>query len=129
MILGLWCLLPTALADHTPDSLDTIERNLAERKALLVDVREHAETEKGYIDGAVLVPLSLLNDGKTDDKFRQVLAQQLPPKAIVYTYCRSGRRSLQAATVLDSFGYDARPLKYGFADLAREGFVTAKPKK
>jgi rhodanese-related sulfurtransferase len=71
----------------------------------------------------------LLNDGKQDDNFRTVLAQRLPPKAIVYLYCRSGRRCVQAASVLASFGYDARPLKHGFTDLAREGFVTAKPKK
>jgi rhodanese-related sulfurtransferase len=122
-------LAHAAVADHTKDTLDTIEQNLAARKAVMVDVREHEETNKGYIDGAVLVPLSLLNDGKDDDKFREVLAQRLPPKAIVYLYCRSGRRCLQAAGILDSMDYDARPLKHGFTDLAREGFVTAKPKK
>jgi rhodanese-related sulfurtransferase len=128
-IVGLLFADQAALGDHSKDSLDTIERNLAARKAVLVDVREHEETNKGYIDGAILVPLSLLKEGKQDKKFRGVLSQRLSPKVIIYLYCRSGRRCLEAANVLASFGYDARPLKHGFADLAREGFVTAKPKK
>lgn len=128
-LLVLFCATSSAYGDHTKDSLDVLQKNLTARKALLVDVREHKETDKGYVDGAVLVPLSLLNDGQESDEFRSVLAQRLPAKKIIYLYCQSGSRCLAAAKILDSFGYDTRPLKQGFADLKREGFVVSKPKK
>ena len=115
-------------AELTTDSLDTIEKNLGERRAVLVDVRETSETNKGYVDGAILVPLSLLQEGKEDKQFGTVLAQRLPKKSIIYLYCASGVRCRTAADVLIDLGYEARPLKHGFADLAREGFITAKPK-
>lgn len=130
MISPLVLLAPwTVWGDHTKDSLETIERNLTKRRAILVDCREHNETDKGYVDGAILVPLSLLQDGSGEKEFQQVLAQRLPPKAIVYLYCASGGRCVTAASILNKFGYDARPLKHGFEDLAQEGFVTAKPKR
>ena len=116
-------------ARPTSESIDTIENNLTARRAVLVDVREDQETNRGYIDGAILVPLSLLDEGKDFDEFGKVLAQRLPKKAVIYTYCAAGKRCTTAADILAKFGYDARPLKHGFADLVKEGFVTAKPKK
>jgi len=115
-------------AEFTKDTLETIEGNLHARRAVLLDVREDVETKKGYVDGAILVPLSLLSEGSETPEFGQVLQQQIPRKAIVYTYCQAGRRAEQAAEILIKFGYDVRPLNYGFEDLAREGFVTARPK-
>ena len=54
-----------------------------------------------------------------------VLAQQLPKDKIVYTYCASGYRSLKAATTLEKFGYDVRPLKAGYKQLVEQGFPKA----
>ena len=51
----------------------------------LIDVREVDEWEAGYIDGAVLVPLSGLLAGQADDL--------LAGSSEVIFYCRSGRRS------------------------------------
>ena len=79
-------------------------------------------------DGAILVPLTLLREGAGDAQFAEVLAQRVPKKAIIYLYCRSGKRCLAAGQILSQLGYETRPLKHGFVDLAREGFVTAKPK-
>ena len=115
-------------ANHTGDSLDTVEENLSTRKAVMVDVREDKETSRGYIDGAILVPLSLLAERSNTDGFDQLLTQQIPPKSIVYLYCAAGQRCLAAADILAKFGYQVRPLRHGFADLVREGFVAAKPK-
>lgn len=115
-------------AMHTDDSLDTVKKNLSERKAVMVDVREDIETDAGYIDGAILVPLSLLTEGSTTDGFDRVLTQRISAKAIVYTYCAAGKRSLAAADILAKFGYQVRPLRQGYADLVSAGFVTAKPK-
>jgi rhodanese-related sulfurtransferase len=115
-------------AKHTADSIDKVDENLTKRKAVLVDVREDHETNKGYVDGAILVPLSLLNEGQQVDGFAQILAQRLPVNAIIYVYCQSGNRSLLASDILGKFKYDARPLRHGFKNLQAEGFVIARPK-
>ena len=115
-------------AEYTRESIDAIDENLSTRRAILLDVREEAETNKGYIDGAFLVPISLLDEGKEYPEFAQVLRQRLPQNAIIYTYCSSGKSCRTAADILAGFGYQARPLKHTYADLVQEGFVTAKPK-
>ena len=116
-------------AEYTRESIDQIEKNLGTKRAVLVDVRENRETNEGFIDGAIIVPLSLLKEGGDSKEFAVVLAQRVPKESIVYTYCASGRRALGAATILSKIGYDARALKHGYSDLVKEGFVTAKPKK
>jgi len=121
-------VLPALAAKHTTDSIDQMEKNLTARKAVLVDVREDHETNKGYIDGAILVPLSLLTEAQSFEGFGQVLAQRIPTGTTVYTYCKTGNRCLLAADILAKFGYDARPLRHGFQQLVAEGFVVAKPK-
>lgn len=119
----------SSAAEPTKDSLEQVEKNLTELKAVLVDVREEDETNEGYIDGAILVPLSLLNQAQDTEGFGAILAQQIPPKSIIYTYCKAGVRSLAAADILAKFKYDVRALRHGYDDLVVEGFVPAKPKK
>ncbi|MBP1996888.1 rhodanese-like domain-containing protein [Paenibacillus eucommiae] len=57
---------------------------------MLVDVREPREFQRGYIAGAVNIPLSQL----------QRRIGEIPQKEPVYLYCQSGVRSKQAAAVL-----------------------------
>ena len=65
----------------------------------ILDVREEDELYEGYIDGSVLVPLEEL-DKKADEK--------LPDKnKTLLVYCRSGKRSKEAAQILDGLGYTA----------------------
>ncbi len=112
----------------TNEPLDAIEKNLGEQKALMVDVREDAETNQGYIAGAVLVPLSHLREGREAPQFGVVLAQILAKDKVLYCYCASGQRSLDAAALFAELGYDARSMKHSFKELVDEGFVVAKPK-
>ena len=64
LVAFLFVLAPWSVwGDHTKDSLETIDRNLTKRRAILVDCREDNETNKGYVDGAIPVPLSVLKDG------------------------------------------------------------------
>lgn len=105
-------------ADHTKDSLTTIKAALAAGEAVLVDVRERSEWDAGSIDQAVFVPLSELNNGLGAD----ALQMRLPAGKILYTYCRSGRRSRTAADRLQEAGYDVRALKAGYQDLIDAGF-------
>ncbi len=109
-------------AEPTNDSLTQVKRNVAEGKAVLVDVREKAEWNKGCIEGAVCLPLSELQRGV--DAAR--LQKQLPAGTIIYTHCVVGKRAVTAANILEKYGYEVRPLKPGYKDLLQAGFPNAK---
>jgi phage shock protein E len=122
VVLGLSLAGVAALgAEHTKDSLETVRRALADKKAILLDVREQAEWNEGHLRDAKLLPLSVLNEGAD----AQTLAQVLSKDKIIYAHCRSGRRCLQAADILRKQGYEVRPLKAGYPELLDAGFPRA----
>ena len=108
-------------ADVTKDSLKTVKDNVEKKKAVLVDVREKAEWDKGHIDGAILLPLSELKRGVNPE----TLDSKLPKNSIVYTHCVIGKRSVTAGEILEKQGYEVRPLKPGYKELLRAGFKKA----
>lgn len=122
LAVAIGALAGTAMAEHTKDSLDTVKRAVAEKKAVLVDVREPEEWEQGHVAGAKLLPLSELEKGVD----AQALARVLPKDKIIYCHCLAGGRCLDAATILARLGYDVRPLKPGYPQLEKAGFPTAK---
>jgi rhodanese-related sulfurtransferase len=64
---------------------------------ILLDVRTPAEFQETRIDGAVLIP-----DYESKDRAEV----ELPDKNVfIFVYCRSGRRSAQAAANLAALGY------------------------
>jgi rhodanese-related sulfurtransferase len=64
---------------------------------ILLDVRTPAEFQEMRIDGAVLIP---------DYEIKNRAEVELPDKnAVIFVYCRSGRRSAQAAADLAALGY------------------------
>ncbi len=68
--------------------------------AIVLDVRMQNEYNAGHVPGAVLLPLDLIKANSP-----QVL-QTLPDKdAEILVYCRSGRRSKEAANALIALGY------------------------
>jgi rhodanese-related sulfurtransferase len=118
----LGAMAGTASAQHTKDSLDTVKQAMAEKKAILVDVREPEEWEEGHVAGARLVPLSVLEKGVNP----QELARVLPKDKIIYCHCLAGGRCRDAAAILKPLGYDVRALKPGYPQLEKAGFPTAK---
>jgi phage shock protein E len=116
---------PLAAAEHTQDSLETVEKNLAEKRAVLVDVREAKEWERGHLRDAKLVPLSKLTVADAKSSAAAQLAKELPPGQIVYCHCARGVRALLAADILEKLGYDVRPLAAGFDELQKNGFEAA----
>lgn len=69
----------------------------SDRELIVVDVRTREEFEENYIDGARLIPL---------DTLRDKAELMLPDKnSRIMVYCRSGKRSRQAAEILDGLGY------------------------
>ena len=110
---------------HTVDSLESIKKRIADKKAVLIDVREQREWDAGHLSVAVLTPLSDLRAGDGDSKYAKQLAKKLPKEKIIYCHCRSGGRVLSAAPILKKLGYDIRPLKAGYSDLLEAGFKKA----
>lgn len=109
-------------AEHTKDSLKVVKENVEAKKAVLVDVREKSEWDKGHIDGAIFLPLSELQAGVEPKS----LAEKLPKGKIVYTHCVVGKRSVTAANILEKHRDDVRPLKAGYEELLQAGFKKAK---
>lgn len=64
---------------------------------IYVDVREPYEYAAGHVKGARNLPLSKLIDD---------IPRDLPKKAKIILYCRTGNRSAVAAQVLHAHGYD-----------------------
>ena len=121
-LLSLGLVSPAWAADHTKDTPDEVKKAVAEGKAVLLDVREKSEWDEGHLKDTKLLPLSAL---RREPKAADV-AKIVPKDKVVYTFCRAGVRSVQAAEVLKQLGYDARALKPGYADLLKAGFAPAK---
>ncbi len=81
--------------DTTPVYCDAIPKD-----ALLLDIREPAETELGIIEGATIIPLG---------KLRERL-NELPKDRVIVTYCKVGLRGYLAERILKQHGYNATNL-------------------
>jgi len=81
--------VPTVSAEEIKRAVDSPEG------PLLLDVREPSEYESGHIPGARHIPLSRLADG----------AGGLDPTEPVVTYCKAGKRSRSAASILLGLGF------------------------
>ena len=73
------------------DSLDNI---------VMIDVREESEYITGHAIGAELLPMSEISEQRAEDL---IGAKSTP----IIVYCRTGRRSLKAAKLLESWGYES----------------------
>ncbi len=76
--------------------VDVFKDGVEASGALVIDVREVGEYEKGHIPGAVNIPIRTL--GANLDK--------VPTDRQVYVYCQSGFRAAQALSSLGMLGYD-----------------------
>ena len=110
--------------EHTKDTLETVKEKIAEKKAVLVDVRTPEEWDAGHVNDAVHLPLDRLQKNASLDD----VAKLLKKDQIAYIYCRSGRRSMLAGEILAKMGYEVRPLKPGYQDLLKAGFAEAEDK-
>lgn len=90
------------IAKQTSAEICAFVRNVSVGEAksdqdwLFIDVREQEEWDEGHIEGAQLIPLSTLMEGHVPD---------LPKDKTILLYCRSGKRSLTAAQILNMHGY------------------------
>jgi phage shock protein E len=97
-----------------------LKEQIENEQGLLVDVREEAEWKDGYISDAIHLPLSKILEGSLQET-------SIPFTQVLYLYCNSGQRTLRAAPLLKNFHPQIVPLKWGFKDLASNGFPVSKP--
>lgn len=80
----------------------------------LLDVRTPQEYAEGHIDGA-------LNINVQSDDFQQMAEKELSKDSTILVYCRSGRRSMDAAGILTRLGYRVINLKGGIIEWKEDG--------
>ena len=88
--------MPGKAAYHKLSAEEAYEM-MASQEVVVVDVRTREEYDGGHIENAVLVP---------NESIGSEMPEALPDKeATLLIYCRSGRRSKQAAEKLLKLGY------------------------
>ena len=106
LLAGILSILLCACAG-TKESKEAVYMNITAEEAkkimdteseyVVLDVRTEDEFAQGHIPGAILIP---------DYAIREEAEKALPDKdALILVYCRSGRRSKNAAQILAELGY------------------------
>ena len=106
-LMILFAFLLTACGQTTGNHQEAAYMNITAQEAkiimdsqegfVILDVREQYEYDESHIPGAVLLPL-----GQVEEKAQEVLPDK---EQLILVYCRSGRRSKQAADALVKLGY------------------------
>ncbi len=86
---------------------------------VILDVRTTDEFNEGHIKGAILI-----DQNKSD--FLELVRQLLPKEKTIAIYCRSGRRSANAAERLVKEGYKPVNLKGGILEWKKENMPVTK---
>ena len=107
--VGLFDIAGYVLQADTTETLATVDvkelkRLLDEGHVQLVDVREASERDLEYIPGSRNIPYRLL---------RSAGSESLDATRPVVTICEAGPRAAIAASLLQSKGFDARPVVDG----------------
>ena len=106
LLAGILGILLCACTD-TEENKEAVYMNITAEEAkkimdteseyVILDVRTEEEFAQGHIPGAILIP---------DYEIREEAESSLPDKdALILVYCRSGRRSKNAAQILLELGY------------------------
>jgi sulfur-carrier protein adenylyltransferase/sulfurtransferase len=102
-----------AAADSTITPRELRELLESGKKVALIDVREPVEWDINHIDGAQLIPKSLINSGEGLAK--------LPQDRMPVLYCKTGVRSAEALAALKRAGFaDAVHLQGGIVAWAKQ---------
>lgn len=80
----------------TSISAEELSEKIEKENVLVIDVRRPSEYSAEHIDGAKSLPLDSIND----------LMAEFPKNQTMYIHCAGGYRSMIAASILKSRGYD-----------------------
>lgn len=104
--------------------LQELKKEVADGKAVLLDVREEVEWKKAHLSQADLVPLSTIATDKHAKKAIEKYTKD--PEMKIYTYCRSGRRSVLAADMFKRVDAKVVAITQSYKDLVEAGFKETK---
>ena len=96
-------------------SAPEFDRKIKSDTVQLLDVRTPQEYAEGHIDRA-------MNINVQSDDFQRIAEKKLSKKFTILVYCRSGRRSMNAAEILTGLGYKVINLKGGIIEWEEERF-------
>lgn len=91
----------------------------ADSTAVILDVRRPSEFAEGHLKGAILL------DWLSDKTFLEGL-EKLGKERTHYIYCRSGKRSHAAATLMQSRGFKIVEMEGGYLNWVSEGLPVEK---
>lgn len=116
IVLSILASLALAKVEHvnvTPENIKNYEQ--------IVDIRTPMEwRQTGVIKGAQLITFDPYNK----DKFLKELGEKFDLKKPIAIICRSGNRSYNAASMIDSDELNIINLNGGMGSLIRQGFQT-----
>jgi NADPH-dependent 2,4-dienoyl-CoA reductase/sulfur reductase-like enzyme/rhodanese-related sulfurtransferase len=78
--------------------------DVPDTEAILIDVRDLKEFNRGHLEGAKNMPLDQIRDRKSE----------LPKDQEVWTYCFVGQRSYYASRALSQYGFNVKNISGGF---------------
>ncbi len=81
-----------------------IDKYVYNKRAMIIDIRDKEDYEKGHIEDSVSIPMSLLEKNYN----------KMPKDMVLVLYCESGGTSLLAAKELYDRGHIVRALVGGF---------------
>ena len=105
--------------DYQSVSADEFESLIANPEVQRLDVRTVAEYSEGHIAGSI-------NINVLDKGFAEVADSILQKDKPVALYCRSGRRSKEAAGILSKKGYKVYDLDKGITGWVQAGKAVEK---
>ena len=118
LIVMTTCAMQTSSCTHNDNIVSVpapeFEKEIKSDSVQLVDVRTPQEYTEGHIDGAS-------NINVQSDDFKELAHRELSKDSTVLVYCRSGRRSLDAAEMLTRLGYNVVNLKGGIIEWKEDG--------
>ncbi len=98
----------------TSVSAPEFDKEIKANSVQLLDVRTPQEYAEGHIDGASNINIQ-------SDDFQQRAEKELSKDSTILVYCRSGRRSMEAAEMLTKLGYKVVNLKGGIIEWKGDG--------
>ncbi|WP_315352788.1 rhodanese-like domain-containing protein [Phocaeicola abscessus] len=98
MVFMGFCLNACSQEKFATVGVDEFDKIISEEAVQLVDVRTKAEFMEGHLKNAVNIDVKKAN-------FMDNSKEKLDKRKIVAVYCRSGKRSVDAANLLTNAGY------------------------
>ena len=113
--ISIFMLFGCVSKGYTTISAQEGKEMIEQGDIIILDVREQSEYNAGHIENAILLPL-----GQIESKAEEIIADK---EATIIVYCRSGRRSAEAANKLVKLGYKNIYDMGGIIEWQNEGYA------